>query len=158
MSAGAAGRQQLRGHVRKAFASAPLIGDVPVTQQLRLSIGLPLRNQEELSNLLKEIYDPRSAQYRKFLTPEEFTEQFGPTQGDYQAVIDFATANGLSITGSHDNRVVLGVTGSAGDIQKAFHVHLRRFQRPDGSEFRAPEDEPSVDLDIPLLYVAGLDN
>jgi len=158
MSAGAAGRQLLHGHMRKAFASTPLLGDVPVAQQLRLSIGLPLRNQQELSNLLKEIYDPKSAQYRKFHTPEEFAEQFGPTREDYQAVIDFAKASGLSIAETHGNRIVLGVTGTAGDIQKAFHVRLRRYQRPDGSEFRAPEGEPSVDLDIPLLYVAGLDN
>src|SRR6202041_2473655 len=44
------------------------------------------------------------------------------------------------------------------NIQKTFNVHLRQYQRPDGSGFRAPDMEPSVDLDVPLLYVSGLDN
>ena len=154
----ASGKQQLHGHLRKEFASALLVDDVPVTQQLRLSIGLPLRNKEELDNLLKDIYDPKSPQYRHFLTPEQFADQFGPTQDDYQKVIDFAKSNGLNVTGTHDNRVVLGVSGTVDSIQKVFNVHLHHYQRPDGSVFRAPDAEPSVDLDVPLLYVSGLDN
>ena len=36
--------------------------------------------------------------YHHYLTPEQFTERFGPTEQDYQAVIAFAKANGLTVT------------------------------------------------------------
>jgi len=38
-----------------------------------------------------------SASYRKFLTVEEFTARFGPSQQDYDSVIHFAEANGFTV-------------------------------------------------------------
>ena len=37
------------------------------TNRLNLAIGLPLRNQEALTHLLREIYDPASANFRHFI-------------------------------------------------------------------------------------------
>ena len=89
-------------------------------EHLNLAIGLPLRNEQALDDLLQQIYDPASPNFRHYLTPEQFTEQFGPTEQDYQAVIDFAKANGLTVTGTHPNRVVLDVSGSVADIERVF--------------------------------------
>jgi len=61
---------------------------------MRIVLVLPHRNQEGLDNFLKEVYDPNSPSYRHFLTVEEFTERFGPSQEDYDSVIQFAKANG----------------------------------------------------------------
>ncbi len=153
-----AGRQQLHGHVPKAVATAPLVGDMPAAEQLHLAIGLPLRNPEALQSLLKDLYDPKSPNYRHFLKPEEFDARFGPAPADYQAVMDFARSNGLKVTQTHHSRMLLGVSGAVADIQKAFHVRLRNYRRPDGTTFHAPDAEPSVDLDVPLQYISGLDN
>ena len=154
----AAGRQQLEGHVPAVVASSPREGDVPDSTTLRLAIGLPFRNQEELQNLLKELSDPHSPQYRHFLTPEQFTERFGPTQEDYQAVIQFAQLMGLKVEKTYSNRDILDLSGPVNLIQKAFHVNLHYYRRTDGSLFYAPDTEPSVDLDVPLLHVSGLEN
>jgi len=56
------------------------VGRLTGEAKMRLAIGLPLHHQQELSDLLKRIYDPASADYGKYLTPEQFTEQFGPTR------------------------------------------------------------------------------
>ena len=135
------------------------IGTLPGAQRLRLAIGLPLRNQPELDALLQQLYDPASPIYRHFLTPEQFTERFGPTATDYQVLIDFAKSNGLAVTVTHPNRVVLGVAGAVSDIQRAFHLTLRTYQHPlEAREFYAPDIEPSVDLAVPILHLSGLDN
>src|SRR5579862_4697427 len=52
------------------------------SQHLNLAIGLPLRNREALNQVLRQIYDPTSPDYHHYLTPEQFTEQFGPTEQD----------------------------------------------------------------------------
>ncbi len=78
-------RQALQTQVA-APAGAKLIGRLPGSQRLRLAISLPLRNQEQLDNLLRQLYDPASPNYRHFLTVPQFTEQFGPGVGDYQRV------------------------------------------------------------------------
>src|SRR5439155_17913270 len=121
--------------------------------------GLPLRDPAGLENLLAQLYDPASPNFRQYLTPEEFTARFGPTEQDYQAVKDFAKSNGLTVTVTHPNRVVLDVEATATDIQKAFHLTLRTYRHPrEAREFYAPDVEPSVDLAVPMLHISGLDN
>jgi subtilase family serine protease len=155
------GKQRLHGHRPEAVARFHLqpTGRLSATQRLNLAIGLPLRNQEELDNLLQQIYDPASPKFRQYLTPKQFTERFGPTEQDYQAVIDFAKTNGLTVTGTHPNRVVLDVSASLADIERVFHVTLHTYRHPsDARNFYAPDVEPSIDLAVPILQVSGLDD
>src|SRR6185312_2072665 len=77
---------KLHGHVPAIVSQLKAKGNVSADTNLTLAIGLPLRNREALTNLLAEIYDPSSPNYHHFLTPEQFTEQFGPTEQDYAMV------------------------------------------------------------------------
>ncbi len=153
-------RQKLSGqHVPEAVGRLGPAGSLPPSQHLNLAIGLPLRNEQELDALLKDLYDPTSPNYHRYLTPDEFTARFGPTKHDYQALADFVRSNGLAVTVTHPNRVVLDVEGTVADIQKTFHVTLRTYQHPrEAREFYAPDVEPSVDFAIPVLNMSGLDN
>ena len=91
------------------------------------------------------------------LTPPEFTALFGPTEQDYQAVISFAEANGLTVADKHPNRVVLDVEGSASNVEQAFHVTLRTYQHPtEARDFFAPDAEPSVPANVAVVTVEGL--
>ena len=131
----------------------------PATDRLNLAIGLPLRNRPALTNLLQQLYDPRSANFHRYLTPEQFTGKFGPTDADYQALISFAKSNNLTVTGTHANRILLDVEASVFDVEKAFHVTLYKYQHPTETRtFLAPDVEPSIDLAVPLLEIAGLNN
>jgi subtilase family serine protease len=157
----AQGLTPLTRHVREVTLTgqARPVGHLPATQTMRLTVVLPLRNQAELDNLLQELYDPSSLSYRHFLTVEEFTSRFGPTPEDYDSVIHFAEANGLTVVGNSRNRVVLNVTGSVASIEQAFHVTMGVYQHPTESRtFFAPDREPTPYLSFPLWHIAGLDN
>ena len=157
----AAERQGLHGHIPRAVAELHLqpVGRVSGATNLYLAIGLPLRNQEELNNLLQQIYDPASPKYRRYLTPEQFAERFGPTEQDYEALIDFVKANGLTVTGRHPSRVLLDVKGSVANIEKILHLTMRVYQHPtEARTFYAPDVEPSLDLAVPVLNISGLNN
>ena len=106
-------RQVLRGLLPAAAARVAPVGRLPGSQRLNLAIGLPLRNQAVLSNLLRQLYDPASPDYQQYLTPEQFTERFGPTEQDYQALVAFARASGLAVV------VLVGVS-TAADAYDAF--------------------------------------
>src|SRR5205823_6644433 len=97
------GRKTLPGHVPSAVARLSPKGRLPGANQLSLAIGLPLRNQAALAELLRQLYDPNNPNFHKFLSPPEFTARFGPTESEYQAVINFAEANGLKVTATHPN-------------------------------------------------------
>ena len=158
-SAAAQGRRALPGHVPEAVSRLVPTDHLPATQRLNLAIGLPLRNQEGLAVLLQELYDPASPNFHQWLTPEKFTESFGPTEQDYQAVADFAVSKGLRVAVRHPNRLVLDVEGAITDIEQAFHVTMRVYQHPtEARNFYAPDVEPSVDFAVPILHISGLDN
>ena len=153
----AAGRQFLRGHVPAVLARLQPMGRLAATNRLNLAIGLPLRNPDALARFLQQLYDPAHPNYRHYLTPEEFAARFGPTEQDYQAVIAFAQANGLTIRSTHPNRTLLDVNGSVADIEKALHVTLRVYQHPtEARTFYAPDAEPALDLAVPVLGISGL--
>src|SRR6267142_105024 len=149
--------RRLQGHVPKAAATLQSLGSLPADKELRLAIALPLRNQESLSKLLADLYDPASPQYRNYLTPEEFTAQFGPTEADYEVLAAFAEANGLRVRARYSNRVLLDVSGTVAAIEKVFHLNLGLYAHPNENRtFFAPDADPALDLKVPVLHITGL--
>ena len=155
-----AANQKLHGHITAAAVHAKLLHSLSTTTTLNLQIGLPLKNQDALKTLLEQLYDPTSPEYHQYLNPEQFAERFGPTEQDYQKVMEFFTANGFTITGTHSNRIVLDISGSVDAIQKTFHVNMGVYQYPtEARTFYAPDVAAMVSgLSVPILDVAGLDN
>ena len=76
--------QTLNGHLPAALARLQPVDRLPSNNHMELAIGLPLRNQQALNLLLRDLYDPASPRYHQFLTPDQFTQMFGPTAEDYQ--------------------------------------------------------------------------
>jgi subtilase family serine protease len=153
--------QVLQHHVRASVSSgqAALVGPLSPMQRMNLSIVLPLRNQSQLTSLLSRLYDPSSPGYRQFLSVDQFTAQFAPTAEDYQAVVDFAQANGLTVTGTPANRMVVPISGSVAQIEHAFNLSMKVYRHPtENRTFYSPDREPSVNLTVPLAHIAGLDN
>ncbi|HUO57867.1 MAG TPA: protease pro-enzyme activation domain-containing protein [bacterium] len=148
----------LPGHRPAAMAAAPLAGKLDEATPLYLTIGLPERHQDTLKDMLREIYDPHSPRYRRFLKPDQFGALFGASEADYQTVVDFAVSHHLQVTQTHHNRLLLSVRGTAADVERAFHVTLNNYQRPDGKVFYGPDREPSVDSGVPIAHITGLDN
>src|ERR1700761_3352669 len=147
----------MRDTVRNNQAQA--VGRLPADQLMSLDIVLPLRNQAGLERLLDEIYDPSSASYRHYLTVPEFTAQFGPTQADYDAVVQYARSNGLTVVGGSRDGMDVQVKGTVSAVQTAFHVNLHTYQHPTENRiFYAPDREPTVSLPFNLWHISGLDN
>ena len=157
----AAERQVLPGHVPAAIAKFDLqpVDRLPATNHLQLAMALPLRDKKGLTSLLQQIYDPASSNYRHYLTAAQFAERFGPTAADYQMLTAFAASHHLAVSRTHPNRTLLDVEGSVADIESAFHIKMRVYRHPtEQRDFFAPDTEPSVDLNLPILHISGLDN
>ena len=120
---------------------------------------LPLRNQDALHALLHGLSDPRSPLYGKYLSADEFTRRFGPTQADYDAVVSFARAQGLAVQ-PHAGRTLVGISGTSGDVEKAFDVRLNQYRMPEGRVAYANDAAPRLPASIAarLSGIVGLDN
>ena len=153
--------QVLLNHVRPAVTNgrAARVGSMPSNQHLRLAIMLPLRNQNELTSLLKRLYDRSRSDYRHFLTVAQFTERFAPTKRDYQAVVKFARSKGFTVTHAPANRMLVHLYGNVSQINKAFHVTMTNYRHPTESRiFYSPDREPSLELGVTVAHIAGMNN
>jgi subtilase family serine protease len=161
MQSRAQAQSMLTRHVRQVThtGEARSVGHLPSDQIMNLNIVLKLRDQAGLDSFLKELYDPTSPSYRHFLTVAEFTERFGPTQKDYDAVVRFAKANGFEVVGGSRDGMLVQIRGSVTTVEDAFHVNMSTYQHPtEGRTFYAPDREPTPDLPFSLWHISGLDN
>ncbi len=151
----------LTHHVRQVTLNgqAPLVGHPPATQSLDLVFVLQHRNEAGLQTFLKELYDPASPSFHHFLTVEQFTAQYGPSQKDYDAVIRFVQSHGLAVVATSRNRMNLSVRGSVENIDRALNITLGLYQHPtENRTFFAPDREPRPELSVRLWHIQGLDN
>jgi len=135
------------------------IGRLDSTKVLTLGIGLSLRNRPALTSLLQQLYTPGSPRFHEWLTPSEFTAQFGPSQADYQGVINYLEANGFTVKKTYPNRMLIDASATVGHIEKAFHLRMTVYNRRIGKgTFFAPDSEPTIALSVPIVHISGLSN
>jgi len=154
-------RPLLTRHVREVALNgqSQLVGRLPATQSMHFDIVMALSRPAELKSFLKELYDPSSSQYRHFVTVPQFTERFGPTQQDFDALIAFAKANGLKVVGGSRDAMDVQFEGPVAAVEKAFHVTMGVYQHPtENRTFYSPDREPTVDLPFQLWHISGLDD
>jgi subtilase family serine protease len=148
-------------HVREVTRTgeAKPIGQLPPGQVMTLDVVLALRDPAGLEVFLKALYDPSSPSYRHFLTVPEFTERFGPSQEDYDAVIRLVRAQGFTVVGGTRDGMDVQIKGPVSAVETAFHVTMRTYQHPTESRtFYAPDREPTTNLSFALWHISGLDN
>ncbi|MGA3046281.1 MAG: S53 family serine peptidase [Terracidiphilus sp.] len=151
----------LTRHVREVARTgeAKLVGHLPESQTMQLDIVLPLSDPAGLESFLKDLYDPSSPSYRRFVTPQQFTAKFGPSQVNYDAVIAYVKENGLTVVGGSRDGMDVQVKGPVSAVESAFHIAMRTYQHPTENRiFYAPDSEPTTDLPFALWHVSGLDN
>ncbi|MGD0648030.1 MAG: S53 family serine peptidase [Acidobacteriaceae bacterium] len=161
LSVGSQAQSVKTRHVREAVSNgeAQPVGRLASSQIMNLNLVLPLSDPAGLESFLSDVYDPSSASFHKFLTPTEFTAKFGPSQAQYDAVVQFAVSNGFTVTGGSRDAMDVQVKGPVSAVESAFHVHMLTYQHPtENREFYAPDAEPTTDLSFELWHISGLDN
>ena len=143
-----------------ATGKAVTAGTVDLQQPLRLAIQLPLRNQAELTKLLHDLYDPKNANFHKYLSVDEFTGRFAATARDYNKVVAWVQAKGLTVTATTPNRRLVAVEGPVNAVNRAFNVKMRNYRHPsEGRDFYSPDREPTAaGLSVQLLQITGMSN
>ena len=148
-------------HLREAVRNGAVqpVGRLSESQVMSLDIVLPLSDPAGLDLFLQDLYNPNMPSYRHFLTVSEFTERFGPSQAEYDAVVQYAKSHGFTVTGGTRDGMEVQVKGSVSVVESAFHVNMLTFQHPAESRvFYSPDREPTTSLAFSLWHISGLDN
>lgn len=152
------GPVRIAGHIPQVVKFSQPVDWVDPNENVSLAFVLPFRNQAALDDLVRRQYDPSDPMYGQYLSNQQFVAQFGPSQGDYDAIAAFARSHNMTVTRTIPSRKLLEVNGAAKNVEAAFGLRLVQYKGPDGRIFRAPNDEPAVPADIAprITGVSGL--
>jgi hypothetical protein len=130
-----------------ASGAARLMGAYEPAQKLRLVFALKRPKPDEEQKFLDALYKEGTPEYRKFLTPEEWNKRFAPSEADEQAVVNWATAQGLTVTNRYANRLIVDVEAPVAQIQKALAVRINRYQL-DGRTVFSNDRDPAIPKEL----------
>ena len=121
------------------------LGTAPATLPMQRMLLVLKRSPEQesaLRKLLDDQQDKASPSYHKWLTPDQFGKQFGPTDGDIQTITTWLQSHGFQV-GTTKGRTVLEFSGSASQVQEAFHTTIHKYI-VNGEQHWANSSDPSI--------------
>lgn len=141
------GRLRLGGTVPHALAQATKLENKHGSEPLTLTIVLNRDDQAGFDNFLQQVQDPKSELYRRYLTPREQAERFGPSQQDYDSVQRRLRSSGFTLVEGSANRLTLTVRGTRRIAAQLFGVEIADY-RIGANTFYANDREPSVPAEL----------
>ena len=114
--------------------------DLPVAP---LVLSFPPRDPSGLAALVARQQDPRSPDYRRWLTPEEFAARFGVPDAAWTAAQRWLLARGFTDVRPWPGRLAISFRGPARRVERAFRVRLYEH-RWRGEKRMAPAGVPAL--------------
>jgi len=126
---------------------------------LRLVIGLQHPHMAEEEQFLEELHTKGSPEYTHFLTADEWNTRFSPSQQDEQAVVDWAQAQGFTVSQRFANRLLVDVEAPVSAIEAALGVKINSYAIG-GASYYSNDRNPAVPAALGNIVhsVGGLNN
>jgi subtilase family serine protease len=99
------------------------------TPMKRMMLVLQRSPQQEaaLRQLMDEQLSKDSPNFHKWLTPQQFGQQFGPADADIQTITDWLTRQGFQQVKVGTGRTAIEFSGNVGQVRNAFHTEIHQF-------------------------------
>ena len=110
-------------------------GSVAASAEQTLTVTLKLHNEAGFDAAVKDLYDPESPRYHKWLTDADFAK-YAPTAAEVKIVQDELTKQGFSVVSIDPQNFSIRVHGNTSTVEKAFQTELHTFSS-NGSTFQA---------------------
>ena len=139
-------RTSLHGFVHPAARAANDAGAVPdslVLPAITMGFQPSAAQQAALDQLLAEQQNPASPNFHKWLTPEQYADQFGIGANDLSKVNTWLKSQGFQVANTARGRNWITFSGTAGQVKSAFRTTIRRYM-VNGESHYANAAEPSI--------------
>lgn len=158
--ASASAMVQVERNVPRAVSSAVFVGHHNPKAMLNISVALSLHDTDKLAAFMHDVADPGSRDYRKFLTPRQFTERYCPSAAQVWAVEQFLRQRGITVGSVSANNMRIHASASTAAMEAAFGVAINDYKRADGTTFYSASTDPSFPANVSgyVKAVFGLDD
>lgn len=144
----------LRGNTHPLARAQYDRGVAPSNLPMRRMQLVLTRSPEQESALRKLIEDQQtkgSANYHKWITPEEFGKQFGPSDSDLQIVTGWLQSQGFQVASIAQGKTAIEFSGTAGQVQRAFHTAIHRYAVKGESHWANASDPAIPSALVPVV-------
>jgi subtilase family serine protease len=104
------------------------VGDGMKLDRIQVVLKRSDAQEQSLKQLIAAMHTPGSASYHKWLTPDQFGKQFGPSDADVAKLEGWLGSHGFSITKLNAGRQTLEIAGTAGQFRDTFHAGIHSYQ------------------------------
>lgn len=115
---------------------------MPANRMLML-LSRSSEQQSALETLLQEQQTPGSPNFHRWLTPDDFTSRFGPSQSDLQQVTGWLTSQGFTVSHVGAGNTVIEFSGTAAMVRSAFRTEIHKYG-VNGEEHWANASDPRI--------------
>ncbi|WP_263353965.1 protease pro-enzyme activation domain-containing protein [Acidicapsa acidisoli] len=136
----------LAGNTHPLATLAADRGAVPAsTAEDRMLLVLRRSPEQEqaLNMLVESLHDPNSPNFHQWLTPAQFGAQWGAVDSDITAVTAWLQSHGFAVKGASEGRTVIEFSGTAGQVQEAFHTAIHLYE-VNGEIHHANASDPQI--------------
>lgn len=152
----------LKGNTHPLVQTLSDLGPASPDMQLHRMLLLLNRSSAQeasLEQLMDEQQEKDSPNFHHWLTPDEFGQQFGASTQDLQTIESWLQSNGFQVTQVARGRNVIEFSGTAGQVQAAFHTAIHSYLGSDGAHW-ANNSDPQIPAALApaIIGIASLNN
>ena len=147
----------LRGNTpplaRQAFDRGAAADSLPMERMMLVLAPSPAQDAA-LDKLLSEMQDKNSANYHKWLTPDQFGQRFGASDADIQKITAWLQSHGFTVDNVAHGRNLIIFSGTSGQVRAAFHTQMHQYVLGDQNHW-ANASDPEIPSALAAV-VAGV--
>ncbi|MFZ0771226.1 MAG: protease pro-enzyme activation domain-containing protein [Candidatus Sulfotelmatobacter sp.] len=116
--------------------------DYPMEHML-LTLLPGAAQQDALNQLVEAQHNPESPYYHQWLTPEQYAERFGVSEGDVAKIAAWLQSHGMEVEEVTAARRSIVFTGTASQVESAFHTQIHTY-KIGGEVHHANASDPEI--------------
>jgi len=116
--------------------------DLPLNRMLLL-LKRTAAQQTALQQLLAQQQQRTSPLYHNWLTPQQFGDRFGASDGDIHTIVSWLQSHGFRVTNVTRGRTIIEFSGIERQLEAAFHTQVHKFV-VNGEEHWANATDPRI--------------
>ena len=135
-----------------------MLGAAATGATITVDVSLRPRDPSGLAAFARDVSTPGNPRYHHYVPAGQLAGTFGPTPATLASTRAWLASAGLTVGRTSADGLEVPVTGSTGQVESAFGVHLEQARLQDGRQVRLSTTDPSVPASLApqLQGVLGL--
>jgi subtilase family serine protease len=104
------------------------VGAVAKTSTVRFNLALAMAHPVAARAFVNSVSTPGSANFHHFLTEKQYVAKYGPSAKAIAKAQAWAKSKGFKVGALPKTHLLLPARGTAGQVEKAFHIQLGRYK------------------------------